>query len=284
MKHLIFFLFFVCVPITACAGNSFLPNGNYALNMGNQRMSAPYPPIANFNTDLTQQGVGPLYTVPVSRHHIIPFNILRSFYNAVLNNGHMIYLRGFLYVMQNNMNGYAGVSGMDCSSNAGSIERAMNIAAAFSYNLIHPGGDVTPDGLDDFQEFYTWLPGNLFIGPTNRSDDPGDGFEEASFQIIGADAYALMREGYDSMQLYVNSNDVAALRSAVVYLSKIAQRKNAYQLNSSDWVKDKDGHYHIRTDEIRNPSAKNIIRTHDCEVQSHKIILFNSVVLNSIKK
>ncbi|MEI5098262.1 hypothetical protein RB200_05880 [Streptomyces sp. PmtG] len=58
-----------------------------------------------------------------------------------------------------------------------------------------------PEGLDDFRNFFTWLPRNLFVGPKARSDDPGSGFEVGSKPIIG-NAFAQRNKTFHDLNRY----------------------------------------------------------------------------------
>ncbi|MCR8576352.1 hypothetical protein [Streptomyces sp. Isolate_219] len=53
-------------------------------------------------------------------------------------------------------------------------------------SITHQAGAARPTGWDNFAQVYIWLPGNLFTGPKNRADDPGDQFDAAVRFIIGA--------------------------------------------------------------------------------------------------
>lgn len=151
-------------------------HGSFALNI-NYRPAVPYPALDNFNARLTESGRGPSYTVEVSRHHIIPFNLLRNFYNRVSENNRLTNLSGFLNTYSDNVRLYASSNGIDCSRLGNDLFNAGNLAQGQSTGWTISGGGGMPYGFDTFEQFYAWLPGNLFIGPNNRSDDPSEGFE-----------------------------------------------------------------------------------------------------------
>lgn len=274
-----------------------LPRGSYSLSLGEQRPAVPFPALQNFNTELTQQGAGPGFTVAVSRHHIIPYNVLRAFYNTVVTSGHLIYLRGFLNAMGDNINGYVGAASMDCSSSSGTVNMALNMMSSMRLGLIRNSspGDY-PDGLDDFHSFYVWLPGNLFIGPHNRSDDPGDAFEENAAYIVGVNRYARLLRAYNFMRDYNSDHQLSHLQGAVRELSIIARERSVHPLVSAEWTRDEDGKYAINTKESRQTRSISVSKdandmdddtitsneTQKCNIQSKAIRKFNAAIYNSL--
>ncbi|WP_146011709.1 MULTISPECIES: hypothetical protein [Burkholderia] len=221
------------------------PPGSYELELG-ARPGAPYPPLQNYNIDLSAQGSGPDYSVEVSRHHIIPYNVLRAFYNRVMEtHGEILRFRSFLIVFGRNIPSYASAASLDCERNRLDYLEASNLALAVADNYARWGGNRPPPGLDTFQEFYTWLPGNLFIGPNNRSDDPGEGFEEGAVEIVGQNAFNTLSSVYQNMVRY-NNGDQSVLGSIATGLTQIADRRSVYPLYSGDWQY-VNGEYRIKT-------------------------------------
>jgi hypothetical protein len=232
---------------SALAQPGQLPFGNFELNI-NARPSTPYPAIDNYNSALTENGIGQNYNITVSRHHIIPFNLLRSFYNRVAERNRLRNLSGFLNTYANNLYLYAGSNGIDCANLGDDLIDAGNLAQAQYYGLARPGGTGYALGFDTFEEFYTWLPGNLFVGPTNRSDDPQDGFESNAQVIVGAENFEILSRLFSNMNAYISNNDDSLLNSISADLSKIAQRQSVYTLNAQHWVF-VNGSYKIRSSE-----------------------------------
>lgn len=218
--------------------------GDFVLGVG-ERPTAPYQSLNNYNPSLTASGSGPSYTVTVSRHHIIPFGVLRSFYNRVAENNRLPNLSGFLNSFSNSLSFYAGSNGVDCGSLGNDLIDAGNLAQAQAFGLAQAGGSNHALGFDTFEQFYAWLPGNLFIGPNNRSDDPESGFEYFSRTIVGEDTYNKLLRVYENMQRYLNTNDASLLRSISADLTSISKRKSIYSLQSEHWEL-KNGKYNIK--------------------------------------
>lgn len=210
------------------------PVGEFELNIG-VRPSVPYPIMDNYNQSLTGHGVGPSYTVTVSRHHIIPFNALRSFYNRVSERNRLRNLSGFFNSYSNNLYLYAGSNGVDCARLGNDLIDAGNLAQSQSYGLVRAGGNNSALGFDTFEQFYAWLPGNLFIGPNNRSDDPGEGFESNAAVVVGTANFDILSRAYGNILLYLSNNDDSLLNSISADLTRISQRQNVYSLNPESW-------------------------------------------------
>jgi hypothetical protein len=225
-----------------------LPPGEYRLEM-TARRGAPYNPIQNYNTALTGQGAGPNFPVAMDRHHIIPYEVLQRFYNAIMNNGDQLRMRAFLSTFGESIPAYASAAQLDCFQNGPDYLRAANIAQALGFGwLRNTASDsaFVPDGLDTFQAFYAWIPGNIFIGPHNRSDDEHGPFETNARYIVGNDAFSLLRRLHDNMVAYAQG-DTALLGSITTDLTRLSARRSVYQLNPDNWIFS-GGSYRINTD------------------------------------
>ncbi|RDL15183.1 hypothetical protein [Serratia fonticola] len=222
-------------------------HGRYTLEIPG-RTDTPYPALPNYNTALTQSGSGPTYPVQMSRHHIIPMNRLITFYNLVSKRNQLTNLSGFLFTYARNLHSYVGSNGMSCTFLFNDLIDAGNLAEAQALGMARPGGQVRPEAFATFEDFYTWLPGNIFIGPNSRSDDPHEGFEEDAHVIVGTATFDTLSRLNSDMQKYIDSdgNDTNLLRSISNNLSQIAARKSMYQLKRENWVYT-HGNYKINT-------------------------------------
>jgi hypothetical protein len=232
--------------------------GDFKLTLS-ERPNVPYQSLNNYNPSLTASGSGGNYIIGVSRHHIIPFGVLRGFYNKVAEKNRLRNLSGFLNSFSNSLSFYAASNGADCVSFGDDLVDAGNLAQGQAFGLtrtanleLNPNANA-PLGFATFEEFYAWLPGNLFIGPTNRTDDPQSGFEVSSRTIVGEDTYTTLFRAYNNMQNYINTGDASLLNSISADLTKISKIKSIHPLKSEHWEvgKDADDKY-IYT--IRKPS------------------------------
>ncbi|MGX5834623.1 hypothetical protein ACWIJ6_10845 [Aeromonas piscicola] len=255
------------IPVVVLANPSDqLPIGTFELNIG-ARPSAPYPAMNNYNTDLTAQGSGSAYPVTVSRHHIIPFNVLRSFYNRLAERNRFANLGSFFTTYSDNLRFYASGNNIDCGNLGNDLVDAGNLALAHRYSLARAGGNVMAPGFDTFEQFYAWLPGNLFIGPNERSDDPGEGFENNAHVVVGAAYFDILSRTYQNMLRFNNGDDSQNLLNAIsVDLTRIAQRRNIFSLNSQNWIY-VHGKYQLRDHSINK--GENIKQTRTTKKSSN---------------
>lgn len=262
IKSFIMLLIFLNVSFSSYADD--YPPGNYKIEIAaSGRPSSPYPPLENYNRELTQHGTGSGFTVPVTRHHIIPYQLLRDFYNMVTTNGDMARFRSFFLTMSNSMSYYASSNSIDCSSGALSdLAAASTLAEAFGRLYVSGGGQINPPGLDTYQQFYTWLPGNLFIGPSNRSDDPHDGmaFEQNAATVVGSGRFTILQRAYNNLIQYVRHGNRAVLGAIATDLSRVATVRTIYSLDNSDWELI-SGQYRLRANAPRKIDAKKDLNT-----------------------
>lgn len=222
--------------------------GNYNINIAG-RPATIYPPISNYNTKLTKQGFGKDYPVAVSRHHIIPFNHLTKFYNKLVKNGEAYKLRSFLTKFNEKFAQFYRQKAID-EGNKKKYETTINNVNKFVLGLywnkvVYDESKRRPENFDEFQSYYAWLPGNLFIGPNKRSDDPGELFEKNSKTIVGSRRFDNLKNVYDLMQSYIDGKkvDFDKLSNG---LRDIANLLDPQALKSSDWVLNNDGSYKIK--------------------------------------
>lgn len=149
----------------------------FNLALPSARSTAPYPGLLRYTADLESTGTNPQqYPVVVIRHHIIPYNVLADFWNNLVVVGRLGdgpgLADGLLNAMITALNNYANnVHELDRVTVRDLLEGMANGSIRHDLNA------RPPEGLDTLAQIYEWLPGNLFIGPQNRSDDPGDMFE-----------------------------------------------------------------------------------------------------------
>ncbi|MCF4166951.1 hypothetical protein L2U69_14960 [Zavarzinia compransoris] len=249
------------VPLAALAGGGNPPDppedGDYRLSLPSQgRPDAPYPALDDYTPDLQAHGQGPSYTVPVSRHHIIPLNVLRGFYNNVVERGDLLYIRGFLSSLGSNIRLYASAASMVCSVAAVRFDlmSASYVSTFMAQGRVRPGGSDVPHGFDTFAAFYAWLPGNLFVGPRNRSDDPGENLDAGAQFIIGAERFAILRRLYDNMVDY-NAGIGDPLNAIIADLTQVVRWQRVTPLSAQEWERVSDNppktpRYRIRRDRI----------------------------------
>jgi len=115
------------------------------------------------------------------------------------------------------------------------------------------------DQIDNLAEVYQWLPGNLFIGPQNRSDDPGAAFETGAQVVIGGDFNTHVTAS-QAIQTYLRApSAVGAAQQAVGNLGQIARMTSVFPLNPDNWVKNSNGSYKLASIEQLGRVARAIM-------------------------
>lgn len=255
----IFYYFFSLGSVQAAQkDNNFDPGGYNLKIVGNRIDYVGEDRLPNANNDLTSQGDGEEYTVSLARHHIIPYNRLRDFWNRLVENFNIARgnFRG-VFLEIGDVRKYTHGMRLDCTNNQimSYVQRTETFADALSDTtgslVFHDPNSSReePEGLRGFLSFYSWLPGNTFIGPSNRLDDPGFNFESNAAAVVGDENFRILQELNRLMQNYIEGEDVNINRLNELF-TKIAKRKNIYPLNSNAWEK-KDGSYRLRQDQSR---------------------------------
>ena len=116
-------------------------------------------------------------------HHIIPFNELRLFWNTAVTCDLEPLRETLVPELIRSMRDYVLNQEPPARPEA-LIQSAMQLLNnIWLGNYVHAAG-MAPPGIDDFKAVYTWLPGNLFSGPTIRHEDPGDRFDSFASRCL----------------------------------------------------------------------------------------------------
>jgi hypothetical protein len=193
-----------------------------------ERPDAPYNQLTNRTRDLkgTQEYSG----TSLSRHHVIPYNVLRDFWNRLLfiDQNYSI-AKGFLEEIAKNIARYP--------TNYGRVDIQWVADAARS---IGNGelNQLTNEAFDSFRAVYAWLPGNLFEGPDEniRTDDPGGRFECGAGSIVG-DPFNALQTACRDMREYTRNGDRGLARKIMPTLVALARRTTIIKLDRTKWIR-----------------------------------------------
>lgn len=146
-------------------------------------MSGRPDPPSNVPSRRAQLDGDAISDEPLSRHHIIPFQVLSDFYNtAVQYNQFSSRLGGYIVDRLESIKAYfEDVLRLD-------LERRDIIFTPTVFEVAVNG---------KMHAAFAWMPGNLFYGPSPRRRgrfDPGNAFETESRWIIGDEAYDRLLE------------------------------------------------------------------------------------------
>ncbi|MCL9758149.1 hypothetical protein [Frankia sp. AiPa1] len=119
-------------------------------------------------------------------HHIVPYSKLRDFWNKLVENGDLA-KREFLLPLRKMI---AEGTYVDILHPGGTLvdadaQQVVDLARDIYVGTVSHSPTVRsrPPGWDNLMSVYAWLPGNLFVGPAARCDDPKDKLDDASFRL-----------------------------------------------------------------------------------------------------
>ncbi|AAF03952.1 cell wall hydrolase [Candidatus Williamhamiltonella defendens] len=193
-------------------------------------------------------------TVRAARHHIIPYQVLRDFYNAVITRGQSnpLELRTFgqilLHLVDNASRLYQNTISLS------QLDDARSVALDFMHGVVL--GDETRfseqqvSGLYAIRTLFTWFPANIFIGPDTsyRFDDPGNGFEWNARSIVGAENFNRLEALHNLMVAYINKRNTLDHGWSVIMLARMVSMVSLFKAldnvvtisNAQNWFEPPD--------------------------------------------
>ncbi|KAA5831777.1 hypothetical protein ABT337_01220 [Saccharopolyspora hirsuta] len=195
--------------------------------LANDRPVSPFEAVPNYKEDLSGPAQPPNTGVPMTRHHIVPYVVLKNYWNMLLDQRRFGDLRLVLREMARMLFRYRLT--FDAAERRGVAALAEGITA----ETHDPDAQGTPQFYDGLMQVYFWLPGNLFIGPRSRSDDPGPGFDAAA-RGLGLPFYGELLRVYENMASYTaNPSSGNRVNSA---LCRVVKRQNFAPVDSKRWT------------------------------------------------
>ncbi|MCZ1005467.1 hypothetical protein O1L68_00315 [Streptomyces lydicus] len=180
-------------------------------------------------------------------HHTVPNSRLKKFWNDTVSNSVMASKQQpLLLALERNISAYAGMIHPNGQLTQGDITAAITLSRKIRQgDVVHdPGAQERPDGWDDFRRIYIWLPGNLFKGPRNRADDPGDAFDSPARPVLGATLFGQLSDINTKIMDYLeHPADGPRAQSAYTALAEVAKsyiNRNPRNFNNKYWAWKKD--------------------------------------------
>lgn len=220
----------------------------YNLLMPEKRVGHPYQ----------DSGTGPVdgTRVNLTYHHVVPYSTLRKFW-AKAAGANMLRRSMFFEKLRPGLTKRFYV---DLTKASGSqfkdseIGQVDTLAGRFySGDAVHTSDEAAayrrPEGWDNFLIVYTWLPGNLFLGPTSRSDDPGDKFEEVArpiFAKYGDARFDELRSLDAAIRTYLDSADGTSSGPAFKLLANVARHPRLVPFNGTEWKLNNEGAAYVK--------------------------------------
>lgn len=170
----------------------------------------------------------------LTRHHIIPFKMIHVFLNLAMKEIENKSLS------KSKINAWfltALHTAKDTQENAGWDKFDSEIEnERFSIiddnEVLDDDNPISIEKLKLLEAAVSWMPGNIFIGPSYRLDDSKkeDEIDESAKYLIGESRYKMYQRTYDAMRSFIqDSSQQKELQSALEGLKRIAEQKVPYQ-------------------------------------------------------
>lgn len=162
-------------------------------------------------------------TFKFARHHVIPYSRIKEFFNLVLraNDDILINVCNSLYDIMQVIMQFISKNDIFDNIHIGNI-RSNFIAQLILtttkeerkklVNKLHNEKDLARH----IHRFFVWFPANIFIGPADRSDDPGDDFEINAKYVIGNESYYILKQINDLMVSYASGTTIREERYPLI--------------------------------------------------------------------
>lgn len=223
-----------------------------------------YPELGVYRPDLRESrefGREP-FTVSMTRHHVIPVQALRSFWNNAIELGQFQVLRKTImekifesyerYPIVANERRTELRASMTILENLVMSERGGAIVHDRSAPAVDIGGRYNTNSMvGTFVQVYYWMPGNLFVGPNDRHrpDKADDRFEGKSMAAVGETTFTKLETAYKLMSQFNEYANTARergggpdlgeagimARSAAIQLGKVAEITGYAELKPACW-------------------------------------------------
>jgi len=213
---------------------SYIECAGYKLNIAG-RPAQPWPKCPNYNPALTafttNNPPGPNYPITTAYHHIVPFNSLIGFWNKAVTasvKDRKILSLGMVAVLD----------ALNTKTTNANVRKVIN--GLKNESIVHDASSTnTPDGWDDFTSYFAYLPGDTFLGPTARTDDPHSGFETGAGVIAGTTKFAYLKAANASLAAFLQittptQKDVQGVAPKLSLV--IASGVDWFKLDSKTWV------------------------------------------------
>ncbi|MFD0169090.1 DUF6603 domain-containing protein [Streptomyces decoyicus] len=177
----------------------------FDFSMSGKRAGYPYADqLANRHPDHLDREQ-PVGGIALARHHVIPYETLVAVWDVILEETYAdkaspVYLK--LVEFADAVDGR--LDRLDFTEKGKKdIPLIREFIKTFKDPLVtHAKGADSPTGLDGFRQILTWLPGNLFVGPNSRTDDPHSAIEVGCAGIIGQAVLGQRTAACDKLNKY----------------------------------------------------------------------------------
>ena len=187
--------------------------------------------------------------IPMTRHHIIPRNRLRDFWNNVKANNHLSYLNSVVVRLVDKANERTmGRVVTDLEVDGTRITHAdtLRYMSYMNNNLLPvPTGQI--DGAGVIEKVFQWWPANIHYGPTKRlspgnhgydinRDDGGDNFEVSAQKVVKHEIYILLKKVNDAIEEYNINPSLKLIKHIAKELLILSTHNSITHFDDTKWV------------------------------------------------
>jgi len=188
-----------------------------------------------------------------ARHHVIPWNRISRFFNLVFLHDKKVQ-KGLCTVMYSIMNYLMSLASRENvfeeiaipTTRNNLLVRLIQTTSSERLNDMVERSHDPVEIMEDIHRFFTWFPGNIFIGPKSqlRGDDPLEEFEKNAKFVIGDVHFKILEDIDTQMKKYIkdyvelNQNDRYKIINKVVDLFKKLLPYSVTPFNPKNWQKD----------------------------------------------
>ncbi|TCJ32707.1 hypothetical protein E0504_41625 [Parafrankia sp. BMG5.11] len=173
-------------------------------------------------------------------HHIVPYSKLRDFWNKLVENGDIKRCK-FLPPLRDMISEktYVNILSPDGRRSDAEMQAVKDLVSdIYMGRVSHGSSRLRPEGWDNLVGIYAWLPGNLFVGPTDRCDDPKDKIDDAAFRTKGARQVRrrILSESYEEILAYLKGATARKSKFASEALYKVVRYPKLQDFDLRDWT------------------------------------------------
>lgn len=166
----------------------------------------------------------------LSRHHIIPVNMLIEF--ATISTGFTsdtVFYSHAVRHFQQILHFYMNVNALDLFPEI-SVNHAVNL------------GSENERVIKLIVAIFQWIPGNIFYGPSPeiRADDAGQFFEHNALSLIPIERFILLNNLHNWLHFFINYPHVRTIENYEMILNMIESlaNMNAHEFDENQWTHD----------------------------------------------
>lgn len=160
------------------------------------------------NIEISHEVIVQDIEIPMARHHIIPLNVLRKFFNTLVKTDDIAFKSAqqelFSFLQRLGTIASATVEELNEFDFLRQIRILRGFGSFLSSPLTLSRYSAQPNYIRIIQSLFAWMPFNIFEGPIPRLRrlDPGNAFEHNAGDIIGAQMLQRLAQLNEEIEIF----------------------------------------------------------------------------------